>query len=59
MKKIVPLLNAMLLLSLANVQTLTTPQPSPTQTLKQNFGSGSIELSYSRPFSAWSLLTIS
>ena len=30
-------------------QTIITPQPSPTQTIKQNFGVGSIELSYSRP----------
>jgi Protein of unknown function (DUF2911) len=49
MKKIVLFLNAILLLSLANAQTLTTPQPSPTQTIKQNFSLGSIELSYSRP----------
>jgi len=28
---------------------LNTPQPSPTQTVKQNFGLSSIELSYSRP----------
>jgi len=28
---------------------LNTPQPSPTQTLKQNFALSSIELSYSRP----------
>ena len=49
MKKILFFLNAMLLLSLANAQTLTTPQPSPTQTVKQNFSLGSIELSYSRP----------
>lgn len=49
MKKIVFFLNAMLLLSLANAQTLTTPQPSPTQTIKQNFSLGSVELSYSRP----------
>jgi hypothetical protein len=33
----------------ADAQTLTTPQPSPTQTIKQNFGLSSIELSYSRP----------
>lgn len=32
-----------------NAQPLTTPQPSPTQTLKQNFGLSSVELSYSRP----------
>ncbi len=49
MKKILLLLNAMLLLVFANAQTLSTPQPSPTQTVKQNFGTGSIELSYSRP----------
>jgi len=30
-------------------QSVTLPQPSPTQTIKQNFGLGSIELSYSRP----------
>jgi Protein of unknown function (DUF2911) len=35
--------------ALADAQQLTTPQPSPTQTLKQNFGLSSIELSYSRP----------
>lgn len=30
-------------------QHLSIPQPSPTQTLIQNFGIGTIELSYSRP----------
>lgn len=35
--------------TLANAQPLQTPQPSPTQTIKQNFGIGTIELSYSRP----------
>lgn len=49
MKKIVCILNALLILSLANAQTLSTPQPSPLQTIKQNFALGSIELSYSRP----------
>jgi hypothetical protein len=49
MKKILLLLQATLVLCLANAQTLTTPQPSPTQTIKQNFGVGSIELNYSRP----------
>jgi hypothetical protein len=49
MKKIVFLFQAMFLLSMVNAQTLTTPQPSPTQTVKQNFSLGSIELSYSRP----------
>ncbi len=33
----------------AEAQTVTTPQPSTTQTIKQNFGLGTIELSYSRP----------
>ena len=28
---------------------LKTPAPSPTQTIKQDFGLGDIELSYSRP----------
>src|SRR5215217_6550812 len=36
-------------LAAADAQTLQTPQPSPTQTIKQNFGIGTIELSYSRP----------
>lgn len=34
---------------LSDAQNLSTPQPSPTQTLKQNFGLSTIELSYSRP----------
>ncbi|HYM94828.1 MAG TPA: DUF2911 domain-containing protein, partial [Chitinophagaceae bacterium] len=33
----------------SNSQTLRTPAPSPTQTIKQDFGISSIELSYSRP----------
>ena len=32
-----------------SAQQLTTPAPSPTQTIKQNFGLSAIELSYSRP----------
>lgn len=32
-----------------NAQQLKTPQPSPIQTIKQDFGLGTIELSYSRP----------
>jgi hypothetical protein len=32
-----------------NAQQLRTPAPSPTQTIKQDFGLSSIELSYSRP----------
>lgn len=33
----------------SNAQQLKTPQPSTTTVVKQNFGLGSIELSYSRP----------
>lgn len=33
----------------ASSQNLKTPQPSPTQTIKQDFGISSIELVYSRP----------
>ncbi len=49
MKKL--FISAIALFSLfsAGAQSLTTPQPSPTQTIKQNFGLSSIELSYSRP----------
>lgn len=32
-----------------NAQGIKTPQPSPTQTIKQDFGISSIELVYSRP----------
>lgn len=32
-----------------NAQPLRTPQPSPTQTVKQDFGISSVELIYSRP----------
>jgi len=32
-----------------NAQTIRTPAASPTQTVKQEFGIGSVELSYSRP----------
>lgn len=49
MKKIILAVFALVSISAANAQQLTTPQPSPTQTIKQNFGISSIELSYSRP----------
>jgi hypothetical protein len=48
MKKIF-LLFAIAACSGSFAQTLVTPQPSTTQTIKQNFGLSSIELSYSRP----------
>lgn len=49
MKKLFITTIAAFALFVADAQTLTTPQPSPTQTIKQNFGVSSIELSYSRP----------
>jgi hypothetical protein len=49
MKKLFFTTIAVLGLFMADAQTLTTPQPSPAQTIKQNFGLSSIELSYSRP----------
>ncbi len=49
MKKIFITALAVFALFFADAQTLTTPQPSPTQTIKQNFGVSSVELSYSRP----------
>lgn len=49
MKKIACILSALLILSMADAQTLTTPAASPLQTVKQNFALGSVELSYSRP----------
>lgn len=49
MKKILFSAIAACSLLMADAQQLTTPQPSPTQNLKQNFGLSSIELSYSRP----------
>ena len=33
----------------ANAQQLKTPAPSPTQTIKQDFGLSTLEVSYSRP----------
>lgn len=49
MKKIFFTAFTLCILITANAQQLTTPQPSPTQTVKQNFALSSIELSYSRP----------
>jgi len=48
MKKLLTIV-AIALCSSTMAQTLNTPAPSSTQTIKQNFGLGSIELSYSRP----------
>ena len=49
MKKLFITTIAVFTLFLTDAQTLTTPQPSPTQTIKQNFGLSNVELSYSRP----------
>ena len=44
------IMTAVAVLSLISVEAqLKTPAPSPTQTIKQDFGLTSIELSYSRP----------
>lgn len=40
---------SLFLLMNASAQSIKTPQPSPGQTIKQDFGIGTIELSYSRP----------
>ena len=48
MKKILFII-AIALYNFTFAQTLTTPQPSTTQTIKQNFALAAIELSYSRP----------
>jgi hypothetical protein len=48
MKKIIIAAAAAFILSSADAQ-LKTPLPSPPQTIKQDFGISSIELSYSRP----------
>lgn len=49
LKKLFFCVSACAIIATADAQTLKTPQPSPTQTIKQDFGIGNIELSYSRP----------
>jgi hypothetical protein len=49
MKKIFLLAVAAYILLPGDAQQLTTPQPSPTANIKQNFGLSNIEISYSRP----------
>lgn len=50
MKKLSLLFTTVLFsLTAINAQQLKTPAPSPAQTIKQDFGVGNIELSYSRP----------
>lgn len=48
--KVMLMLSALLLTQLSmNAQTLKTPAPSPTQTIKQAFGLADISIEYSRP----------
>lgn len=49
MKKLFFLAVASFIIFSAEAQQLTTPQPSPTANVKQNFALSSIEISYSRP----------
>ncbi len=48
-KMFITLMIACAVYSFSYAQQVQTPQPSPTQTVKQNFGLSSVELSYSRP----------
>ena len=49
MKKAFFLAAALYIFNLTEAQQLTTPQPSPTANIKQNFALSNIEISYSRP----------
>jgi tetratricopeptide (TPR) repeat protein len=49
MKKIFLFIAAAYIFSFSEAQQLTTPQPSPTANIKQNFALSNIEISYSRP----------
>ena len=49
MKKLFFLAVASFIIFSTEAQQLTTPQPSPTANIKQNFALSSIEISYSRP----------
>ncbi|TWI85219.1 tetratricopeptide repeat protein [Lacibacter cauensis] len=49
MKRLLLVLSCVGVFAAANAQQLKTPQPSTTQTIKQDLGLGNIELSYSRP----------
>src|SRR5688572_4252495 len=48
MRKIILAATALCTVFFAEAQ-LKTPQPSPTQTIKQDFGISTVELTYSRP----------
>jgi hypothetical protein len=49
MKQLILTICAAFIIITAGAQQLKTPAPSPTQTIKQDFGLSSVELSYSRP----------
>jgi len=52
MKRVLPILLlvfSILILDVANAQNLKLPQPSSTQTITQDFGLGTIKITYSRP----------
>lgn len=49
MKKLLLSLATLAIFGVTEAQVLKTPSPSTAQTVKQEFGLGSIELSYSRP----------
>src|SRR6185503_425205 len=49
MKKIILMTAAAYIFFSSEAQQLTTPQPSPTANIKQNFALSNIEISYSRP----------
>jgi tetratricopeptide (TPR) repeat protein len=49
LKKMILCGAAVLTLLAADAQQLKTPAPSPTQTIKQDFGISTVELTYSRP----------
>jgi tetratricopeptide (TPR) repeat protein len=51
LKKMILCTAAALTFYIADAQQLKTPPPSPKQTLKQEFGVGEVELTYSRPSS--------
>ena len=49
LKKLIACTAILFILAESDAQQLKTPQPSTTQTIKQDFGIGSVELNYSRP----------
>src|SRR5687767_6393266 len=49
LKKLIACTAILFILAESDAQQLKTHQPSTTQTIKQDFGIGSVELSYSRP----------